>query len=145
MTVIAWDGKTLAADRQMTWAEMRSTVCKLRKLPNGEVLGVTGNSARAVVVLKWYEDGADPEKWPQCQTEADYARLIVARPGGKLVYFDWLPIEQIIIDPFMAFGVGRDFALGALAMGATAVQAVEAASKHCNTCGMGVDAFEVEP
>ena len=143
MTVIAWDGKTLAADRQMTWADMRSTVNKLRQLPNGEVLAVTGDSARAVAVLRWYEEGADPEKWPKCQTETDYARLIVARHGGRLVYFDWLPMEQQIIDPFMAFGAGRDFAMGALAMGADAKKAVGIACRFSVGCGLGIDSFEI--
>lgn len=143
MTVIAWDGKTLAADRQMTWADMRSTVCKLRQLPSGEVLGVTGDSVRAISVLRWYEDGADPEKWPKCQGEAEYARLIVARHGGKLVYFDWCPVEQIILDPYMAFGVGRDFAMGAMAMGADAQKAVAIACRFSVGCGLGIDAFEI--
>lgn len=143
MTVIAWDGKTLAADRQMTWSDMRSTVCKLRKLPTGEILGVTWDACRSVAVLKWFEDGADPEKWPKVQTEEDYARLIVARPGGKLAYFDYLPIEQPILDPFMAFGAGRDFAMGAMAMGADAQKAVEIACRFSVGCGLGIDAFEV--
>lgn len=143
MTIIAWDGKTLAADKQMTWADMRSTVRKIRRLENGEVIGATGDSGKCLSVLDWYEQGAEPEKWPKCQTSDDYARLIVARPGKGLVYFDWLPIEQPILDPFMAFGAGRDFAMGALAMGAGAAQAVEVASRFSASCGMGVDAFEV--
>lgn len=127
----------------MTWADMKVRVCKVRKLENGEVIGATGDSGKCLGMLDWYEHGADPEKWPKFQTADDFARLIVARSGGKLVYFDWLPVEQPVMDPFMAFGAGRDYALGAMAMGADAVQAVEIASRYCASCGLGVDWFEV--
>lgn len=36
-----------------------------------------------------------------------------------------------------------DYRPGALAMGADARRAVEVASKHVHTCGLGVDAFEL--
>ena len=35
------------------------------------------------------EEGyADPDKWPKCQTQENYARLVVARRKGWLVYYD---------------------------------------------------------
>ena len=143
MTVIAWDGKTLAADRQMTWNDMRTTVCKIQRMPNGEVIGATGDSAKALGMLQWYERGAKPEAWPEWQTAEDYARLIVARPGKRLVYFDWIPVEQPIFDPFMAFGSGRDYAMAAMAMGADAVKAVEITNQFCASTGLGVDSLDV--
>jgi hypothetical protein len=41
----------------------------------------------------------------------------------------------------MAWGIGCDFALGAMAMGADAVQAVEITNKFSIHCGMGVDSY----
>lgn len=42
------------------------------------------------------------------------------------------------------FGSGRDFALGALAMGASAYEAVKAAITFDITCGIGVDTLTLD-
>lgn len=42
MTIIAWDGKTLAADKRGTVAGMAYTVTKIHRLPDGLVAFDTG-------------------------------------------------------------------------------------------------------
>lgn len=42
-----------------------------------------------------------------------------------------------------AWGSGRDFALGALSMGATAAEAVKIACKHSTTCGGKIHTFTI--
>lgn len=44
----------------------------------------------------------------------------------------------------ICYGEGRDFAYGALEMGANAIKAVEVASKYCISCGMGIDVLSFE-
>lgn len=44
-----------------------------------------------------------------------------------------------IEEPFYAFGSGMDIAIGALAMGANAIKAVEIASRYSSHCGNGID------
>jgi ATP-dependent protease HslVU (ClpYQ) peptidase subunit len=69
--------------------------------------------------------------------------LIVVPPKGKPFYFEQLPFKQIIEEKFAAWGSGRDFALGALAKGADAIEAVRIASRFCTSCGMGIDSIWV--
>ena len=66
MTVIVWDGKTLAADKRMTWSYTISPqVTKISREVKGEVLvGLTGVSSVALEVLNWWRNGADVEKYP---------------------------------------------------------------------------------
>ena len=42
-----------------------------------------------------------------------------------------------------AWGSGRDFALGALSMGATAKEAAQIACKHSTTCGGKIHTFTI--
>jgi hypothetical protein len=42
MTVIVWDGKTLAADKQATQADLKRKVTKIHRL-RGHLVGVSGD------------------------------------------------------------------------------------------------------
>ena len=44
----------------------------------------------------------------------------------------------------MVWGDGQEVAMGALAMGADAIKAVEITSKYCDSCGCGIDAYNLE-
>lgn len=139
MSVIAWDGKSVAADKQATNATLRFTTTKLRQLGDGTVLGWTGEQSCGEALAAWYADGAIREKWPAFQAEKDgWCRLIVISATGVLVY-EQQPFPVPVEDPFMAWGAGRDFAMGALACGASASDAVKVASRFDTSCGMGVD------
>ncbi|WP_316415289.1 hypothetical protein [Mesoterricola silvestris] len=142
MTVIAWDGKTLAADRQATNCGLASSCTKIQRFENGAIVGMTGEIAGGLNLFKWYANGSDPEKWPARQATDDWSRLIVVE-NGKAFTYEHLPVPVPVEDPFMAWGSGCDFAMGALAMGADARMAVEIASRFSDSCGMGVDAFDV--
>ena len=70
------------------------------------------------------------------------AMIVISESGKCLEYTRWpLPIE--IIDPFFAWGAGSDFAMGAMAAGANAREAVLIANKHENDCGMGIDYYHI--
>lgn len=98
------------------------------------------------IMANWYEAGADLEKYPICQRDKDdWSRLIVVKPRGLVVVYEQWPTGFHPEDKFLAFGSGRDYAMGAMAMGADARRAVEIASHFCTSCGMGVDALTLEP
>lgn len=143
MTIIAWDGKTLAMDKQATANGLRRKTTKFRRLASGEILTWTGDQDSGEAVARWYEQGADPEKWPACQRDKDdWARLIVAsRKGVK--FFERQPIAVRVEDRFSAWGSGRDFAIGAMARGATAIEAVKVAMRFDAGCGLGVDSVKL--
>lgn len=143
MTVIAWDGHVLAADKQATYGDTKRTTTKIFRVNDSEVIALCGSIGAALVLLDWYKSGAQKESWPQqLQDSDDWAQLIIAAANG-VRFYDRRPYFQMLEDPFMAWGLGNEFALGALSMGASAIQAVEIASKWCEGCGMGVDYFQV--
>lgn len=87
VSVVAWDGKSVAADKQGTCAGLRFTTTKLRRLEGGAVLAWTGEQGPGEAVAAWYEEGADRAKWPECQKDKEtWARLIVdlRRPRAGL-------------------------------------------------------------
>lgn len=140
MSTIAWDGRTLAADKQAVTGGMREIVTKARLLPNGQVLAWTGEHECGLILAAWYESGADIDKWPKFQSGDDWTRLIVAS-ANEVIVFERQPVGQLLEEPFMAWGSGRDYAMGAMAMGASAGQAVEVASRFDINTGLGVDLF----
>lgn len=142
MSVVAWDGKVIAADRQGTIAEMRVVSSKMRRTAEA-VLAWTGNQECGLALADWYERGASKDAWPKFQDDMDrWTRLIVADMHG-IRYYEQEPVPQYVQQPFIAFGSGRDFAMGAMAMGASAERAVQVASEFCVSCGMGVEVMEV--
>ena len=140
MTVWAWDGRTLAADKQATNNGTKARVTKVftHTKDNGTYL-LTGCGDHGVLMSKiaWFKDNSAP--WPK---DEDKATLAVITPkGGLLLYESIWPMA--IEEKFHAGGSGRDIALGAMAMGATAAQAVEIAITFETGCGMGIDTLEL--
>lgn len=140
MSVIAYDGKTVAADKQATCMGLRLTATKIKTLLSGEVLAWTGEQDSGEMMAAWYADGADPKKWPSCQNDKDlWCRLIVFGTDGKVKTYERQPVAFAMEDATMAWGSGRDYAIGAMAKGADALEAVQIACRFDNGCGMGID------
>lgn len=150
MSVIAWDGKSFAADRQGSNGELRFVAPKLKREVYGKedreeiaILAMTGNQASGLLLMRWWLDGADPKDWPASQRSEDWARLIVWTRYRGVATFEKDPVAILVEDPFMAWGSGRDYALGAMARGATAREAVEIACRFSIYCGLGIDEFSI--
>jgi len=143
MTVIVWDGKTLAADKMAMNLGWGFSVTKIRKLEDGTLLAFVGEDGPGLALVNWYQNGADLTQYPKSQDDENrWARLIVVKDRNIITY-DQSPVAIPYEGPTGAWGSGRDFALGALAMGADARQAVEIASRLCVSCGLGIDAFDI--
>lgn len=143
MSVVAWDGKTLAADRQATCAGLRTPTSKMC-VTKSEIIAWTGDSDKGRLLADWYLSGADKTTWPKQQEDKDgWVRMIVASASGCKVY-EMTPYPLIVHAPFAAWGSGRDYAYGALEMGADARRAVEVANIHSIECGFGVEAYDLE-
>lgn len=136
MTVIAYDGKTLAADRRCC------TEC-----------GILLSPRRKLIVT---ERGAVAACGETLSPEAD-ARLVGKIGDGKRMDLDYPCDAFVLLRGGEAFkvqnghaltltgpasvGSGHEVALGAMAMGADARRAVEIASALIVTCGDGVDVY----
>jgi ATP-dependent protease HslVU (ClpYQ) peptidase subunit len=143
MTVIAWDGKTLAADKQCTSVGHPSTVTKIFRVPGG-IVGFTGNSGHAQALLTWFREGRNPKEWPPKGGE-DSAGAVFISDDGELRGYSGEdgPHFMIYENAFMAWGAGRDYALAAMYFGRSAREAVEVACALDTSCGMGIDLLEL--
>jgi hypothetical protein len=145
MTVIAWDGHTLAADKQMGTAYPR-LVTKIRRLATRELVGVTGRFDQGLELIAWYEAGADPATFPAFQAnESDNSELIIVRPSGIVYSLSNRPIAMPLENSQHAVGSGRDFAAAAMYLGCDARRAVEVACALAADCGGGVDSLVLRP
>lgn len=138
MSVIAWDGLVLAADKQATVVGLRKTVTKIFK-HNGELFYSDGDFGKFLEVMDWYKAGADPEKYPTIARDVNASPLNVIKAGGKIYVYDQSPIPFLIEDRFAAAGTGRDYAIAAMSLGYSSKAAVEIACKFDIYCGMGID------
>lgn len=147
MTVIVWDGTTLAADRRALNNGYPGTVCKLRRAPNGSLVAYSGDYDTGIALANWYCEGAEPHKMPPNRDKDGYCRayLLVIEVDGTVVRYEREPVALRFLDPVAAMGSGRDYALAALHLGCTAVRAVEVASALDTNCGNGIDTLTLEP
>ena len=149
MTIIVWDGTTLAADKRAIQADLHRTVTKIRKI-RGHLCGCTGDLDLAQEMFEWFENGATKETLPACQrTDDKWQTFVVVTPDKRFLKYErsHLPIdytEEVLYRGWYACGSGRDFAYGAMHMGANARLAVEIASHYCGSCGSGVDTLTLE-
>lgn len=139
MTTIAFDGTTLAADRKMG---NRYNVQKIFKVPDGYAAGC-GNYDYVIEIIEWLANGSDREKMPNLPdgTEAD---VIIVSPKGRVSWLTWPFLRpQRLSETKVAYGSGSDIALGAMAAGATARQAVAIACRFDQHTGGGIDVVKV--
>jgi ATP-dependent protease HslVU (ClpYQ) peptidase subunit len=125
VTTIAWDGQTLAADAQATHGDrITGHVVKVHRLGNGGLVAVLGFSPGAHQLLDWLKAGKPGE-----QPSAEGA-LIHITPQREFVVYEGGGSEPSPEAPFKAWGSGAALAIGAMAAGATAEEAVLIASHY---------------
>lgn len=139
MSVIVWDGKTLAADRQATSGNLARTTTKIFR--HGDLLfGGAGTHTALEALREWVMGGCDKTKFPTMPVDGNnIPHLWVINRNGHIAKFEDSPYPITYADKVFAEGSGRDFAYGAMAMGADAVRAVEIANQYDVHCGGGVD------
>jgi ATP-dependent protease HslVU (ClpYQ) peptidase subunit len=137
ITIIAWDGDSLAADKQCTSNGLRRTVTKVFEY-QGKGIGIAGYISQGLALLEWYKKGCNPNDYPEFQKGEDDAILVVADRNSVITYgYTHCPI--VYEDSIFATGSGRDYALAAMYLGKSAREAVLVASHFEEGCGMGVD------
>lgn len=144
MTVIAWDGRTLAADKQATSNGMARTTTKIHRVSDG-LLALTGGGGHGFALLNWFKGERDLATWPRVQNPDDEGSVIHFTAQGVFVYCgNGAGHGELVEDKFIAFGCGRDYAMAAMHLGCDARKAVEVASIFDTGCGMGIDTLELE-
>jgi hypothetical protein len=139
MSVIAWDGQRLAADKRLSCNGAILTTTKIFKVRDC-LVGYVGNADAGEELLAWFCEGADPSTFPEAQRGDECAaELLVIRPDHTITTYERTPHPITYEDAQFAIGSGRDYALAAMHLGKTARQAVEVACLFCSECGNGVD------
>jgi len=140
MTVICWDGKTLAADKRATSEGFVYACTKIFRIGD-RLLGFAGDAARAGEFRAWFEDGCDPAKYPKNDDE-DASYFMAVRRDGTIERYESRGWPIIVEEKQFACGYGRDYAIAAMYLGCDAVQAVEVACRFNESCGNGVDTLQ---
>ena len=127
MTTIAWDGTTLAADSLSCSDGRRSRVRKLRRCEDGRLIAAAGECGAVGAYLNWLERCVPFEPAPTRPSFQDHAddcvHAIEIMPDGTV----WLHerfTPFVVEDRFTAIGSGAAYALGAMAAGKSAPEAV---------------------
>ncbi len=126
MTTIAWDGLTLAADSLVTAGKDRWGSHRKLIKHKGRLIAFTGSIAGGLVLIEWFCEGAEPQEFPRLKSD-EHAQLIVVA-DGKAWHYESRHIPSMCGVP-SAWGTGREYALGAMAAGADARQAVRIAAR----------------
>ena len=137
MTVIAFREGVLAADSLITGGGTRlGYASKIRKI--GPVLAAaSGSWPQALSFLDWFSGGMDGDP-PEVDEKAEGLLIY----DGRLVTWSDKGWDHIVA-PFYAIGCGAAEARGAMAAGASAVEAVKAACLVDVHCGGHVDTLTV--
>lgn len=147
MTVIAWDGKNLVADKQATDScGLKGTVTKIERFDfhyedetvEEVLVGVCGDFCTSAALLQWFKDGANPKEFPPLDPDRRASLVAISKEQGIRLYTAG-PYPMLFEDKTGAWGSGRDFALAAMHLGHDALKAVEVACLFNVDCGNGTD------
>lgn len=143
MTCIAWDGKTLAADKRATYQGLTRTVTKIFRHGNA-LLAIAGDGGMGMEMVNWIRGGGVLSSYPPTQREEKTMVYFAMIEDGRVWMYERTPHPLILEDRQFAMGSGRDFALAAMHLGKSAREAVEIACLFEQNCGNGVDVLELE-
>lgn len=141
MTIIAWDGKTMAADKMMGFGSSMATVTKIHKI-DGMLFGWAGDAALGRAAQNWVRTGMKVEDFPAGQRTTPGSMMLIM-PDGEIRHYGNEPYPMIIEDKFYAVGSGDEYALATMYLGHDARKAVEVASALNQHCGNGIDTLEL--
>lgn len=135
MTIVVYRDGIMAADSLVTSGGTRTDyVNKLATNKAGWVGGAAGDFMDCRAFSKWVKAGCKKE-FKGAEVKDGLAALLLS-PTGDVFYIDDTNRKtQINSATYHCVGSGRDIAMGALEMGATAEQAVAVAIKLNTSCG----------
>jgi hypothetical protein len=140
MTIVAWDGRTLASDTMGVTGDSTKIYNQEKIIIfDGETIAVGGAGDPCVWndMAFWYTNGVrDPSGFPEDPT-GNSAVLIIDMDQQRVYIYAGKarPYLDAPLNTKVAIGSGREIAIGAMEHGATAVEAVGYAIKRSFACG----------
>jgi hypothetical protein len=138
MSVIAWDGQTLAADKRALFGSTIRTTTKIFRFGDA-LLAYAGDACTGEELMSWWRRGADPAQFPTSQRESHTSLLVLRQGSPAIANYERTPYPVCFEDNHFAIGSGREYALAAMHLGCDARRAVEVACALDSGCGNGID------
>ena len=144
MTVICWDGATLAADKRANYGGMICTITKIHRV-SGLLVGGEGDFCHVLALVEWVREGRQIEKYPKHQEDKDdTTAFLVVELDGTISLYERTPFPIRYEQQHFAIGSGREYACAALYLGCNAQHAVGVAVALDSGCGNGIDTLTLE-
>lgn len=141
MTIIVFDGKTLAADKMVSDSTGYYTTKKIGRLNDGSLYGFCGYPHQAAKIIAWLNRDRKLEEYPeQTERDLDACVLVITKDRKKFLY-NSIAGSSEVADKYVVLGSGQAYALAGLHCGLDAKKAVKLAIKLCPTCGGGIDSI----
>ena len=149
MTTIAFKDDIIAFDSQITCGDTLAGYCndKVVKivLPNKIVyVCAAGNASACTALINWAYTNFDPEQKPRVESNSEVLQGLIIEDTGKVFCIDIGFSPYLIKAPFLTIGCGGNIALGAMAAGASALEAVKIASKWDVNTGGKIHHFKIK-
>lgn len=128
MTTIAWDGKTLAVDSRTTGSNIirSERTQKLWKIADFWI-ACSGDYQDVLLAVEWFRNGMPDTDKPKLNDPGGL--VVIKKRGRKAFRYEGNLVGWDVAASFAAAGSGFEIALGAMAMGATAEEAVKVAAR----------------
>lgn len=140
MTVIAFDGTTLAGDRRVCTGDSPVGTCTKVFKVRDVLVGITGNLVEGEVLLKWFREGAIPNAFPTDLGHDSETFLYAFRLNCEVnVYTTRSAIPARFRSASFAAGSGQAYARAAMYCGRSAATAVAIACDFDLYSGDGID------
>jgi len=132
VTIVCYKNGVICSDSGILKGNIKSgTASKIIKTKSGWLVGAAGDLCAIQKFFKW------AKKEPRIRTHQDYLKSfsgLIIKPSGKVIEFYYDGYCRVDSD-FVAMGSGAEIAIGAMAFGASARQAVECTIEYHNECG----------
>lgn len=143
MTTIAYRDGIIAADSRISYSTIhngnRSKIARC----GSYIVAIAGASWLRPAIEQWAAEGAWPDTVPEVLLDNDdqFDALFIDRDGVAHLFENGhlIPVHS----EYTAIGSGMMLALGAMAHGASAAQAVIAAGLHDKNTGGPIDTLEI--
>lgn len=142
MTTIAYREGVLAADTIISYSTFNLGETDKIVRAGDFYVGLAGSAYLRKPLEDWLAGGADQADLPPLLMEnvKNFSALVMNAKGEVFEYDNGFLLQ--VNSPYYAIGSGSHFALGALAHGASAMEAVAAACKHDKASGGSITYVE---
>lgn len=138
----------LVADRQISYSNITDgeTTKIVKRKKDGALCGTTGVTTLGAQFKRWFLAGGKgdyPHSLKITENPDDQATAFIIYPDGKVIDYTPSGWYEKTIDGFFAEGSGFELALGAMAAGKNAKEAVLIAAGFDKNTGGSIDVLEL--